>query len=55
VEAVARLYFDHPVTLRVVALAPDRQDVPPSLLERARARRATASAGCARMPLTIRH
>ena len=33
VEAVARLYFDHPVTLRVVALAPDRQDVPPSLLE----------------------
>lgn len=33
VEAVARLYFDHPVTLRVVALAPDRQDVPPTLLE----------------------
>jgi len=33
VEALARLYFDHPVTLRVVALAPDRQDVPPSLLE----------------------
>ena len=33
VEAVARLYFDHPVTLRVVALAPDSQDVPPSLVE----------------------
>jgi DNA polymerase-3 subunit gamma/tau len=33
VEAVARLCFDHPVTLRVVALAPDLQDVPLSLLE----------------------
>jgi len=33
VEATARLLFDHPMTLRVVALAPDRQDVPPSLLE----------------------
>lgn len=34
VEAVARLYFDHPMTLRVVALASDRQDpVPPSLVE----------------------
>jgi len=33
VEAAARLCFDHPVTLRVVALTPDRQDVPPSLVE----------------------
>jgi len=34
VEAVARLYFDHPVTLRVVALSPERgEDVPPSLVE----------------------
>jgi len=33
VEAAARLCFDHPVTLRVVALAADRQDVPPSLAE----------------------
>jgi DNA polymerase-3 subunit gamma/tau len=34
VEAVARLYFDHPVILRVVPLAADRQDqLPPSLVE----------------------
>jgi len=34
VEAVARLYFDHPVTLRVVPLAADRKEqVPPSLVE----------------------
>ena len=33
VEAIARLYFDHPVTLRVVALTPDRGDVPRSLVE----------------------
>jgi DNA polymerase-3 subunit gamma/tau len=34
VEAVARLYFDHPVTLRVVSLAADRQEqIPPSLVE----------------------
>jgi DNA polymerase-3 subunit gamma/tau len=33
VEAVARLYFDHPVTLQVVALAADRPDAPPSLVE----------------------
>lgn len=33
VEAVARLYFDHPVTLRVVAVTPDRGNAPPSLVE----------------------
>jgi DNA polymerase-3 subunit gamma/tau len=33
VEAVARLYFDHPVTLRVVALEPERRNAPPSLAE----------------------
>ena len=33
VEAIARLYFDHPVMLRVVALTADRQDAPPSLAE----------------------
>jgi DNA polymerase-3 subunit gamma/tau len=34
VEATARLYFDHPVTLRVVSLAADRGDeAPPSLVE----------------------
>jgi DNA polymerase-3 subunit gamma/tau len=33
VEAIARLYFDHPVTLRVVALQTEQQDLPPSLVE----------------------
>ncbi|MHB8709261.1 MAG: DNA polymerase III subunit gamma/tau [Desulfuromonadales bacterium] len=33
VEAMARLYFDHPVTLRVVAITPERGDAPPSLVE----------------------
>ncbi|MCM2265456.1 MAG: DNA polymerase III subunit gamma/tau [Desulfuromonadales bacterium] len=33
VEAIARLYFDHPVTLRVVAIAPDHAAAPPSLVE----------------------
>jgi DNA polymerase-3 subunit gamma/tau len=33
VEAIARLYFDHPVALRVVAITSDRQGVPPSLAE----------------------
>ena len=33
VEAIARLYFDHPVTLRVVALEAERQDAPPSLAQ----------------------
>jgi DNA polymerase-3 subunit gamma/tau len=33
VEAIARLYFDHPVTLRVVAMTPERGDAPPSLVE----------------------
>jgi DNA polymerase III subunit gamma/tau len=33
VEAIARLYFDHPVTLRVVPLQAEQQDVPPSLVE----------------------
>jgi DNA polymerase-3 subunit gamma/tau len=33
VEAIARLYFDHPVTLRVVALAADRDNVPRSIVE----------------------
>jgi DNA polymerase-3 subunit gamma/tau len=37
VEAAARLYFDHPITLRVVALAPDVQDKPPSLVEKRQA------------------
>jgi len=38
VEAIARLYFDHPVTLRVVALEAERQDAPPSLAEARQAR-----------------
>jgi DNA polymerase-3 subunit gamma/tau len=33
VEAIARLYFDHPVTLRVVALQAEQRDIPPSLVE----------------------
>jgi len=37
VEAIARLYFDHPVTLRVVAITPDSDDAPPSLVEKRQA------------------
>ena len=33
VEAIARLYFDHPVTLRVVALAVESRGAPPSLAQ----------------------
>jgi DNA polymerase-3 subunit gamma/tau len=37
VEVVARLYFDHPVILRVVALATGEDQVPPSLVEERKA------------------
>jgi DNA polymerase-3 subunit gamma/tau len=37
VEAVARLYFDHPVMLRVVALNTEKHQAPPSLVEERKA------------------
>jgi len=37
VEAIARLYFDHPVMLRVVALNSEEATVPPSLVEERKA------------------
>ena len=33
IETLAGVYFDHPVTLRVVTLDAGHQDVPPSLAE----------------------